>query len=280
MDIKIMSVVRLGLMLQVLLIPLAVSGPVIAGCIDSTPEANFVAVIKTHKGCGSVKGQFGCRIDGGVGTCTATDPNNEARTFTATSEVDQGVVKWSIDSKSTIGADTALVHAMRDNYACAYSYPSDVVSGSGGYENRKGEMRQIKSVYVCADSKDDHSEEVPSERQVTIACENLLDSKTGMPAIDATGVQCPSDGSTTLVCNIELTDDFGNPVPFFGLNDADSCCVCNRDALAECDPGLPESQGGCPISGDFDKEVTSFIELNNDPYYCRTIGGQRRCFRY
>jgi len=100
--------------------------------------------------------------------------------------------------------------------------------------------------------------------------------------LDATGVKCPTDGSRALVCNFELDD------PFYGTADgSDTCCVCNNDALPECDPGAvagdPEA---CTIpKGTVDPtllpaEVTTRIEINNDPYYCLTRAGSRICFRY
>lgn len=100
--------------------------------------------------------------------------------------------------------------------------------------------------------------------------------------LDATGIQCPADGSRTLVCNLELDD------PLYGAADgSDTCCVCNADALPECDANAAAGEpNACTIpKGTVDptlpaSEVTTRIEINNDPYYCLTVGGTRTCYKY
>lgn len=96
--------------------------------------------------------------------------------------------------------------------------------------------------------------------------------------LDQTGVSCPTSGQRTLVCNVELDK------PFFGLNDgSDTCCICNDSAKTECNPNVPAGQpNACPkaTTGTNPVEVTTHIEMNNDPYYCTTTGGTRTCFPY
>lgn len=98
--------------------------------------------------------------------------------------------------------------------------------------------------------------------------------------LDATGIACPTNGQRTLVCNFELDE------PFFGLNNgSDDCCVCNSGTpdgtLAGCDPSVASgSPNACPDPASSAKkptEVTTHIELNNDPYYCKTVSGIRTC---
>ncbi len=96
--------------------------------------------------------------------------------------------------------------------------------------------------------------------------------------LDATGVSCPTTGRS-LVCNFEIDK------PFYGLNDnTDTCCVCNSDPLIECDPDAPAGEvNSCldPANKVLPTEVTTHIELNNDPYYCTTVGsGPRICYKY
>jgi hypothetical protein len=107
-------------------------------------------------------------------------------------------------------------------------------------------------------------------------------------ALDFTGVVCPTNTTDRqLVCNFELDK------PFFGLKDgSDSCCVCNSPELTECNPDLPAGTivaegvpGPCPNPKNSDQvlptEVTTHLELNNDPYYCTTVGsGPRICYKY
>lgn len=119
----------------------------------------------------------------------------------------------------------------------------------------------------------------------TPSCEVLGEVST----LDDTGIVCPDTGRT-LVCNIELDE------PFYGLVASDSCCVCNNNSpLQECDADIPagatnaDGVPSCTLTpaektalGDLLRpaEVTTHIELNNDPYYCTTIGGRRTCYRY
>lgn len=96
--------------------------------------------------------------------------------------------------------------------------------------------------------------------------------------LDTTGVSC-GGGGRSLVCNFELDK------PFYGLKDGtDSCCVCNSSALTECDPNVPAGGVNSCVSTTskaLPTEVTTHIELNNDPYYCTTVGsGPRICYAY
>lgn len=95
--------------------------------------------------------------------------------------------------------------------------------------------------------------------------------------LDQTGVACPATGRT-LVCNFELD------TPFYGLNNgSDSCCVCNTGGeLQECDPGVAAGEpNACPLATTkTGTEVTTHVELNNDPYVCTTVAGLRKCYAY
>lgn len=96
-------------------------------------------------------------------------------------------------------------------------------------------------------------------------------------SLDQTGVACPASGRT-LVCNFELD------TPFYGLNNgSDSCCVCNTGGeLQECDPGVAAGEpNACPLATTkAGTEVTTHVELNNDPYVCTTVAGLRKCYAY
>lgn len=102
--------------------------------------------------------------------------------------------------------------------------------------------------------------------------------------LDENGIACPANPTRgrTLVCNIELDQDF------FGMKDGtDTCCVCGAEPLPECDPNQPydparPENNACPgpTVGDANKEVTTSIEINKDPYYCTTVGGTKKCYPY
>lgn len=96
--------------------------------------------------------------------------------------------------------------------------------------------------------------------------------------LDETSVSC-GGSARHLVCNFELDKSF------YGLKDgSDSCCVCNSTALIECDPNVPAGGlNACTSTSTktLPTEVTTHIELNNDPYYCTTVGsGPRICYAY
>ena len=97
-------------------------------------------------------------------------------------------------------------------------------------------------------------------------------------SLDDTTVSC-GGMARNLICNFELDK------PFYGLKDGtDSCCVCNSAALSECDPNVPAGGlNACTSTSAkaLPTEVTTHIELNNDPYVCTTAGsGPRICYRY
>jgi hypothetical protein len=98
------------------------------------------------------------------------------------------------------------------------------------------------------------------------------------PDLDATGVGCPTSGQRTLVCNFELDKEF------YGLSDgSDTCCVCNAAALTECDASKTAGEPGACVESTGSKvgaEVTTNIQLNNDPYVCSTSSGKTTCFKY
>lgn len=89
-------------------------------------------------------------------------------------------------------------------------------------------------------------------------------------------VSCPL--GRALMCNFDLG------APFYGMKNAsESCCVCNSNAdLHECDPGVAAGHpNACPQAmTKVGTEVTTHIELNNDPYVCTTVAGVRKCYAY
>lgn len=98
--------------------------------------------------------------------------------------------------------------------------------------------------------------------------------------IDKTSVDCPTDGSETVVCNLELN------TANFGLDNED-CCTCNVPAevqFTECDPNIDPipgelTPGECPQ--DVLVEPTSIIEgVRHQDRACiyKTIRGKRTVF--
>lgn len=110
------------------------------------------------------------------------------------------------------------------------------------------------------------------------SCEDL--NNTG--GLDHVMISCPADGSTSIIYNFELDN-----ARFYNTNGTPMACVCNRPALLECDPNVPydalnPGNGACPqpVGDKTGAEVTTHVELNNDPYVCTTVGGIRKCYSY
>ena len=115
---------------------------------------------------------------------------------------------------------------------------------------------------------------------------NVGEEQVGV-LINGVAVTCPTSEEPRLVCSADLGDNADK----FAIGST-ACCVCNATAI-ECDPELaelPESDepyddglpAACPktkadIGG---LQVPTTLMLNNDPYYCYTVGGRRTCFAY
>jgi hypothetical protein len=110
----------------------------------------------------------------------------------------------------------------------------------------------------------------PVVKATTPSCSSLVNG------LDAQAIMCSQTTHPVLLCSMELDQ------PFFGMKSGDTCCVCNHEALVECDPNLAEgAEGACPgpTYGE-PKEVTTSIEINKDPYYCTVVGGVKKCYTY
>jgi hypothetical protein len=171
-------------------------------------------------------------------------------------------------SNSTTPIDYAVLKSGRD--VTVAMYPSGGVTEDANLTVSVGGQDQDISAFSLCYGLGNIAPPPPAP-QVTKSCD--IDA-----VLDATGIQCPSDGSRALVCNLELDK------PFFGTADgSDTCCVCNNAALTECDTTVPAGEpNACPdaVGSKTGTEVTTHIEINNDPYYCLTWGGRRTCYPY
>jgi hypothetical protein len=90
----------------------------------------------------------------------------------------------------------------------------------------------------------------------------------------------------SIIFNFELDGQ-----KFYNTENSALACVCNSEPLPLCDPNVPylEDEFGEPIKNNAcpkpaasksGAEVTTHVELNNDPYVCSTIGGKRTCYYY
>lgn len=175
-------------------------------------------------------------------------------------------------SGATTPIDYALLKSSRN--ISVIIYPSGGVTEDADMRLTVANVDQsITSISLCYGLGNQVAPPPPPPPLATLKACNLND------VLDATGVSCPVSGQRTLVCNFELDKSF------YGLKDgSDSCCVCNSDALTECDPNVAAGEANaCPDPASATKlptEVTTHIELNNDPYVCSTVAGRRTCYSY
>lgn len=153
-------------------------------------------------------------------------------------------------------------------------YPSGgVTSDSNMSLVVNGETLKIEEFSLCYGL----GNAAPPEPEATVIprCEDL----TQGGGLDSVGISCPSSGVRSLVFNLELD------ASFYNTDGTPTACVCNSvTSLTECDPSVAAGQpNACPNPTSATKlptEVTTHIELNNDPYYCTTVAGVRKCYAY
>jgi hypothetical protein len=126
---------------------------------------------------------------------------------------------------------------------------------------------------------------VTVEAIVVAQCETIGGGSAVL--INGTEVTCPSDGMGGFLPRVVCSADISDTADKFELANQ-GCCVCGVTAV-ECDPNLPSSAevepgqpGPCPVikPGFENLQVPTTILFNNDPYYCTTIGGKRKCYAY
>ena len=169
-------------------------------------------------------------------------------------------------SDSTTPVDYVVLKSGRD--VSIAMYPSGGVTSDGNLTvTVDGKDETISAFSLCYGLGNEAAP--PPPPATTKSCD--LDA-----ILDATGIECPADGSRARVCNFELDE------PFFGTADgSDTCCVCNNAALVECDASVPSGEpNACPdsVGSKIGIEGPTLIELNNDPYYCLSRAGYWTCF--
>lgn len=112
----------------------------------------------------------------------------------------------------------------------------------------------------------------PPPVSIVPRCEDLMTSG----GFDGLSIQCGSGRS--LVFNFELDQQHYN------YTNTPVACICNSTApLVECDPKALEGEpNSCidPATKTTIPQVVTNIELSNDPYYCTTVLGSYKCYKY
>lgn len=265
-----MVIFRYSMLILTVLMSLVLARSVSAeGCITSTsatyPDSmkQSVAVIDATTGCGSVTGQWGCRIDDGVsgGPVRCANPENALEYFIVESSAQaDGRIRWQIDQdpptnpvpgeKKFMAVDTALYGGASQGNACGQFFTPDVTEGEGGYIKSNGSVSNVTYLDICTDGVLQAEPLVLTEPPGLCSDPGVLE----IGNLDNVGIQCPKDpatggpGDPSLVCNFESNELDG------GQGDGQVCCFCNVDltTVTTCEPAV---EGEC-INDNFREEVT------------------------
>ena len=195
------------------------------------------------------------------------DTTGEAATYTVTN----GKV---VGFNATTPIDYVLLKSGRG--IALIIYPSGGVTEDANMKLTVGGVDQsISAISLCYGLGNVAPLPPPPPAPLTIPSCDALNASGGLDDIQ---VMCPSSGARSVVFNFELGGQ-----KFYNTSETPLACVCNSEPLQECDPNVayPEP-GACPqpVADKSGAEVTTHIELNNDPYVCSTIGGKRTCYYY
>lgn len=199
-----------------------------------------------------------------------TDTTGESATYSVTGGKMVGF-------SATTPIDYALLKSGRS--IALIIYPSGGVASDANMKLTVGGVDQpISAISLCYGLGNVAPPPPPQPPAATIPSCSALNASGG---IDGVQVMCPTD-KRSIVYNFELD------VPLYNVTGSPIACVCNSAPLLECDPNVAYdpnnlANNACPRPADNGKngaEVTTHIELNNDPYTCYTIGGTRSCFYY
>jgi hypothetical protein len=187
-----------------------------------------------------------------------------------------GSINWSTSANAGDPIVTeVLVQGTNGGNTCEYVYTGKANSGNSlGYLKSTGSYQGVQGVALCTDGS---TVPTPPAPKTIPNC----GTTTGF---DGLGISCPANGATSIIYNFEVGK------PFFNTSGTDMACVCGNGGqpLQQCDPNLPAgtpTQSGqlpaCPAQpAPTGTEVTTHVEINNDPYVCSTIGGTRTCYYY
>jgi hypothetical protein len=184
-------------------------------------------------------------------------------------------------SGSTISIDFAILKS--GGYGSLFIYPSGGVLEDAGMQLMASKnsaqaptAQPIEAITLCYG--------LGNEMPPQVSIPNCKDID-----LDGLVIQCPDPSmdspKRSIIFNFELDGQ-----QFYNTANSALACVCNSEPLPLCDPnvpylevdGVPVENNACPkpAASKSGVEVTTHIELNNDPYVCSTIGGKRTCYYY
>lgn len=221
--------------------------------------------------------QMGTTSPLAAGSLTGSENPRDANTTgeAATYTVTGGKV---VGFNATTPIDYALLKSSRS--IALIIYPSGGVTEDANMKLTVGGVDQsITAISLCYGLGNAAPPPPPPAPVLTIPSCDALNANGGL---DGVQIMCPTNMAKSIVYNFELGESFysrtGSPI----------ACVCNSAPLQQCDPNVAYdpnnlANNACPRPAENGKngvEVTTHVELNNDPYTCYTIGGTRKCFFY
>lgn len=239
------------------LVALVLTGNARAECTQSgSPLATTVGNLKGIVTCSDLNSRVGCTLSSGTGTCSGPG-------FSATAQLQSnGTVNWVSTGSATVSE--VFVYGTSGGNTCEYVYSGGATNGQGvGFLKSNGTYQSVQGVEFCTSG-------------ASVA--KTIPNCATFSGIDGVTINCPANGAKSIIYNFEVGQ------PFYSASGTSMACVCNNGGapLYECNPNVPSGQpGACPVpAAKTGVEVTTHIELNNDPYVCQTIGGSRTCFYY
>ena len=177
-----------------------------------------------------------------------------------------GSLNWTSNGQRVT---EVLVAGTAGGQTCEYVYPNGATEGHGlGYEKSTGAYQNVQNVALCTDNAPPPPP--PLSRSIP-TCQSLNASG----GLDGLQITCPSDTTKqSVIYNFEYGKSF------FNTDGTPIACVCNSAALPECDPNKKAGEVGACISANGSKlgaEIPVIIEVNNDPYTCKTYGSTKIC---
>lgn len=238
-------------------------------CVQDEPGATTVMTSGGSTSCATVNGQFGCRVrfnGSAIGGCEVYDDDeNLLYSVVATFNNDDGL-SWSIEDDTSAvplaaKVNTVIVRApdVTPGNACRYIYANEATTGSGqGWEVEEGFIADVTDAYFCTDGETD---DTPPPR-----CEDISE-------LDGVSIDCS-------------TVPAGEPrILFSATPDSPTWntlgCTCNVPlGLQTCDEYAEDGDENKCTGDEKLKALPVTIELGNDgTWICRTIGGERKCWR-
>jgi hypothetical protein len=236
-------------------------------CEQNTPGASTVLLSSANENsCARIQGQFGCTVTlNGTksGNCPVEDVSGNVlfiavAKYNALHGLKWGILDPTTDTPLTAKVNTVIVEseAVVDGNACDYVYSDEAISGSGlGWfddNDPEGPYAAVQQVSFCTNGETDDTPTPPCDPNIC-------------------AVISPENEEIFMIKLRPAADDWAPEEctcfePEIWTN-------CNADTTSD-NEGVNKCTGG-PL-----KALPVHFEAGNDgTWICRTIGGERKCWR-